>query len=84
MAWFRFLFDDTGFISSLQFFSPDTHPWSFSKSKFNLKSDRVNLVAPASPIECPGDTIQTGKVEPAWKFKCTTAAREALVLVFME
>ena len=29
-----------------------THPWPFSKSKFNLKSDRVNLVAPASPIEC--------------------------------
>ena len=27
------------------------HPRSFSKSKFNLKSDRVNLVAPASPIE---------------------------------
>jgi len=26
--------------------------WPFSKSKFNLKSDRVNLVAPASPIEC--------------------------------
>ena len=25
-----------------------THPWPFSKSKFNLKSDRVNLVAPAS------------------------------------
>ena len=29
-----------------------THPWPFSKSKFNQKSDRVNLVAPASPIEC--------------------------------
>ena len=29
-----------------------THLWLFSKSKFNLKSDRVNLVAPASPIEC--------------------------------
>ena len=28
------------------------HPWPFSKSKFNLKSDRVNLVAPASPIKC--------------------------------
>ena len=24
----------------------------FSKSKFNLKSDSVNLVAPASPIKC--------------------------------
>jgi len=33
----------------------------FNKSKFNLKSDRVNLVAPASPIECLlGDTVQTG------------------------
>ena len=29
-----------------------THLWPFSKSKFNLKSDRVILVAPASPIEC--------------------------------
>ena len=29
-----------------------THPWPFSKSKFNLKSDSINLVAPASPIEC--------------------------------
>ena len=28
------------------------HLWPLSKSKFNLKSDRVNLVAPASPIEC--------------------------------
>ena len=28
-----------------------THLWSFSKSKFILKSDRVNLVAPASLIE---------------------------------
>ena len=27
-----------------------THLWPCSKSK--LKSDRVNLVAPASPIEC--------------------------------
>ena len=29
-----------------------THLWPFSKRKFNLKSDRVNLVARASPIEC--------------------------------
>ena len=28
------------------------HRWPFSKSKFKLKSNRVNLVAPASPIEC--------------------------------
>ena len=30
----------------------NTHPWPFSKSKFNIKFDRLNLVAPASPIEC--------------------------------
>ena len=29
-----------------------THLWPFSKSKFNQKSDRVHLVAPASLIEC--------------------------------
>ena len=29
-----------------------THLWPFSKSKFNLKSDPVKLVALASPIEC--------------------------------
>ena len=29
-----------------------THTWPFSKSKFNLRSDRVNLIAQASPIEC--------------------------------
>ena len=47
--------------------------WPFSKFKFNRKSDRVNLVTPASPTECrvsywckcllytqcPGDTVQT-------------------------
>ena len=61
------------------------HPWPFSKSKFNLKSDRVNLVAPASPIECllhlPNVwAIQSGteKVDPARTFKCTTAVRGVL------
>ena len=44
--------------------------WPFSKSKFNLKSDCVNLVALPSPIVClpvfasftcwPGGTVQTG------------------------
>jgi len=29
-----------------------THLGAFSKSKFNLISDRVNCVAPANPIEC--------------------------------
>ena len=49
-------------------------------------SDRVNLVAPVSPIEClaylPNARVihyklhGTGKVDLARKFKCTTAARE--------
>ena len=32
--------------------------------------------------QCPGDTVQTGtgKVDPARKFKCTTAARVLLAL----
>ena len=34
------------------FFFSATHPWPFSKSKFHHNSNRVNLVAPASPIEC--------------------------------
>ena len=63
-----------------------THLWAFSKSKFYIKSDRVNLVAPASHIEClfylPGDTVQTGtgKVDPTRKFKCTTTARGLICL----
>ena len=33
--------------------------------------------------QCPGDTLQTetGKVDPAWKFKCTTAAREPFEII---
>ena len=59
-------------------------PSPFSKIKFNLKSDRVNLVASARVLlsvcfiypMCPSDTIKTGtgKVDPVRKFKCTTAA----------
>ena len=66
-----------------------THLWTFSKSKFNLKSDRVNLVAPSAWFTlCPGDTLQTGtgKVDPARKFKCATAARvpdKLVALVFV-
>ena len=61
-----------------------THLWPFSKSKFNVKSDRVNLVAPASPIKYllylpNGRTKQyklgPWKVDPTRKFKCTTAPR---------
>ena len=44
IAWWRRLTMVPGFRF--------THPWPFSKSKFNLKSDCVNLVAPASSIEC--------------------------------
>ena len=40
------------------------------------KSDRVDLVAPASPfIELGTVQTGTGKVDPVRKFKCTTAAR---------
>ena len=57
-----------------------THLCPFSKSKFNLKSDRVNLVLLSVCFiytQCPGDTVQTGtgKVDPARKFKCTTTVR---------
>ena len=59
--------------------NPFTHTWPFSKSKFNLKPDRVNLVAPASPIECllylPDVRAIQYKLGPARKFKCTTATR---------
>ena len=52
--------------------------------QFNLKSDGVNLVAPASPIECllylPNVQTGTGKVDPARKFKCTTDARDISVI----
>ena len=39
-----------------------------------MKSDRINLVAPASAVHRA--RYRTGKVDPARKFKCTTAARE--------
>ena len=44
-------------------------------------SDSVNLVALASPVQELG-TIQTGigKIDPARKFKCTTAALERVQL----
>ena len=45
-----------------------TNLWPFSKSKFNIKSDRVNLVEPASPIECllhlPNDRAIQYKLGP--------------------
>ena len=43
-----------------------THLWNFSKSKFNLMSDRVNLIAPASPIECPYVRAIQYKLGPYW------------------
>jgi len=42
----------TYLLTSLSQVKRSTHPWPFSESKLNLKSDRVNFVAPASPIEC--------------------------------
>ena len=65
-------------------------PWPFSKSKFNLKSDRVNLVAPASPISVcfiypmsgRYSTAETGKVDPARKFKCATAVRALEIFLY--
>ena len=39
-------------------------------------ADRINLVAPASPVHRDRySTTGTEKVDPARKFKCTTAAR---------
>ena len=45
--------------------------------KVNSTYNRVNLVVSALLVQSPGDTVQTGtgKVDPARKFKCTTAAR---------
>ena len=58
------------------------------ESKFNLMSDRVNLVAPASPIvECllylPDDTVQTGigKVDRARKFKSEFVTKTQFLLI---
>ena len=57
-----------------------------------MKSDRVNLVAPAISCwlsalltQCPRGTVQTGtgKVDPARKFKCTTAARDLEQIVYL-
>ena len=60
-----------------------THLCPFSKSKFNLKSDRVNLLSycvSALLTQCPGDAVQTGtrKVDQARKFKFSTAARDPM------
>jgi len=34
--------------------------------------------------QCPGNTVQTGtgKVDPARKFQCTTAARAQLITIY--
>ena len=45
---------ETTLSITLGSFAPQRTPWPFSKSKFNLKSDRVNLVAPANSIELAG------------------------------
>ena len=46
-----------------------THLWPFRKSKFNLMSDRVNLVAPASPIECLPYLPKIGRYSTNWNRK---------------
>jgi len=45
--------------------------------QYKLGPERLTRLA-----QCPGDTVQTGtgKVDPARKFKCTTAARVLLAL----
>ena len=49
-------------------------------SKFNPRAACVNLVAPASHIDCllylPNVRAIQYKLGPARKFKCTTAARD--------
>ena len=45
-----FMFIDHNFFYYRAF--ENTHLCPFNKSKFNLKSDRVNLPAPVSPIKC--------------------------------
>ena len=56
-----------------------------------MKSDRINLLTPASPVDClllltycPCGTVKagTGKVDPARKFKCTTAARDIVMHIY--
>ena len=57
-----------------------THLRPFSKSKFNLY-EALSLTASTLlhrlvlSIELGTVQTGTGKVDPAWKFKCTTAAR---------
>ena len=47
----------------------NTHLWLFSKRKFNLKSDRVNLAAPASHIECLLFCPMSGRYSTNWDLK---------------
>ena len=60
----------------------NTHLWPYSKSKFNLKSDRVELVAPACfLIYLPNVRAIQYKLGPeivdmARNFNCITAARD--------
>ena len=47
-----------------------------STSYMKHKADRVNLVAPRLVLSIELGTVQT--VDPARKFKCTTAARDLI------
>ena len=50
-------------------YSHVTHPWTFSKSKFNLKSDCINLVVPASPISVCFIYPMSGRYSTNWDRK---------------
>ena len=50
----------------VDFFVIITHLWPWSKSKFNLKSDRVNLVAPASSIKRLLYLLMSGRYSTNW------------------
>jgi len=50
-----------------------TLPWPSSKSKFKLKSDRVNLVAQASSIECLLNLTNVWAIQ--YKFRPETLTR---------
>ena len=78
-VWWERVFNDIqrifgGDLNELQLmtfqmtdFTYDLRP--FRKSKFNLMPDRVNLVAPASPIECPLYFPMSGRYSTNWDRK---------------
>ena len=68
----------------------NTHHWPFRKSKFNLTAStllhRLVLfsVCFINPMSRRYSTnCRTGKVDPARRFKCTTAARAVVLILFL-